>query len=423
MSEFVLDLTDSVAAKLEAQKPAQPVNDPNHVTRQEAARQAAEAIGIEWPKTILPEGTALYDSGVQRLRADRAKWRKLPMAKDAIVAVKNALAAEDRRDVADVPVNELRLHSDNARLYREGKSAASASGYDSHAFRQLLAQIPQCGPGEAPRGFGSSLLYLTSAERAAILNARLPKATAKVMLRTKMAHTGQRIVRAVLSERYADVSDIHVAEGIERGLNGDLSNVRLDYKPGDAQSKFEMLWPSEIPVHTFRVGDVHYAGVAVDNSETGQGSLRIRPYLFRAACANLTLALGEGVEVVLKHMGNAERVRQSMRAAIHSAIGQIEPMIAVIQNSAQDRVSDFSSKPMSEIISALAKKYEVSDATTAEWQKTYAASYAQSPTTWGVTSALTEATQRTSSWWGAQQEEEEAASKILYVGVRRALSA
>ena len=36
-------------------------------------------------------------------------------------------------------------------------------------------------------GAFSSLLYLTSAERASILNARLPKATAKVMLRTKVA--------------------------------------------------------------------------------------------------------------------------------------------------------------------------------------------------------------------------------------------
>jgi hypothetical protein len=38
-------------------------------TRQERARQACEAAGITWPGTWLPEGTALYQSGADKLRA------------------------------------------------------------------------------------------------------------------------------------------------------------------------------------------------------------------------------------------------------------------------------------------------------------------------------------------------------------------
>lgn len=398
-----------------------PVNDPNFVTRQEAERVAAEAEGIRWPKTILPEGHALWDSGLTKLKADRFRWQQDPKAIRALPVIKNALAAEDRRDIPDVPVSDLRLHATNGRLYRASKNSANvASGYDSHAFRQLLGQIPGMGAGTAPRGFASSLLYLTDAERAAIVNARIGKSERKVMLRTKLAHSGHRVVRAVLSERYADVNDLHVAEGIERGLNGSLQDVRLQYRPGDTASQFELIFPSQVPVETFRVGDVHYGFVAIENSETGQGSIRVRPGLFRAACANLTLALGEGIEVVIRHAGDAERVRGAMRAAIATAIGQIAPLVDTIQNSAKETLASVTSKPVGELMAQIAKKFEVSPERAAAWTKTFEASYSMSPTTWGVTSAITEAAQQ-QDWWVTQKEEEEVAAKILHFGLRQSL--
>ena len=54
-------------------------------SRQERARKACEAAGIVWPGTILPPGTALYSSGVEKLKSDRAAWQRLPIASEVVV--------------------------------------------------------------------------------------------------------------------------------------------------------------------------------------------------------------------------------------------------------------------------------------------------------------------------------------------------
>lgn len=396
-----------------------PVDEPKFETRQDAARRACEEAGITWPATILPPGTALYESGVATLKADRARWAKLPDAHTGISVVKAALEAEDRQDVK-VAVKDLRVASGSGRLYREGTgSAGSAAGYDKHSFRQLVAQTPGCGAGEAPRSFAAALLHLDNDERAGILNRRLPKAASTVTLRTKVSHNGNRIVRAVLSEKYGDLNDIHVGEAIEYALNGDASVAKLDYKPGDSRSQFEVIFPSQVPVKTFVVGDIHYGGVRISNSETGEGAGHVQAFLMRAACANLTLAAGEGIS--FRHVGKTERLKGVLRAAVQAALLQLDPMIALIQKSATERVADFTAKSPSEIIRQLARKYEVAPETTSAWVETFEGRYSESPTTWGITSALTEATQRSSEWWGAQADDEDTAKEIMEVGVRKAL--
>lgn len=393
-----------------------PVEDPNFGTRQDAARRACQDAGIVWPATILPEGTALYESGTATLKADRARWQKLPDAATGVAVVKAALAAEDRRDFM-VPVNELRLDN-TARLFRVGcDGQPTPAGYDKHAFRQLVAQTPGCGAGEAPRAFATALLHLDADERMNILNRRLPRAKATTTIRTKVSTNGKRIVRAVLSERYGSINDIHVADAIEAALNGGARTAKLDYKPGDQRSQFEVIFPSQVAVKTFVVGDVHYAGISVQNSETGEGSCQIRAFLMRAACANLTLAPGEGVTI--RHVGKGERLALQLKAGIMAALGQLDPLISTTQRCAGEDLS-FTNKSPTELIAQLAKKYEVSAERGKAWADTYTKSYAQSPTTWGVTSAITEAAQG-ATWWGAQADEETIASNVMGIGLREAL--
>lgn len=398
----------------------QPVDEPKFEPRQDAARRACEEAGIVWPATILPPGTALYTSGVDTLKSDRARWAKLPDASTGVRVISAALAAEDRQDV-QVKVSELRLMPDTARIAARVNTpvpALGTSGYDAHAFRQLVAQIPHCGPGAAPRGFATSLLHLDNDELAAVLNRRLPAATTTVTLRTKMAHSGGRIVRAVLSEKYGDLNDIHVGQALEAVLGDDAREAKLDYKPGDKRSKFEVIFPSHIPVKTFVVGDVHYMGISIENSETGEGSCNVRAFLMRAACANLTLAPGEGV--TLRHVGKTERLVGQMRAAVKAAVEQLDPLIALIQRSATERLTDFTAKTPGDIIRALAKKYEIADDRAKTWADTYATKYGESPTTWGITSAITEAAQG-ASVWTETAEEEHIAADVMAVGVRKAL--
>ena len=120
-------------------------------TRQERARQACEAAGITWPGTWLPEGTALYQSGADKLRGDRARWRALPDAATAVPLVAEALAAEEPRDFT-VSVGKLRLDERDGRLRAAGSDPGTPGlGYSDHAFRQLVQQVPGLRASEAPR--------------------------------------------------------------------------------------------------------------------------------------------------------------------------------------------------------------------------------------------------------------------------------
>jgi len=399
--------------------PAAPVKgtalDPSHTSRQEAARLACEEIGIKWPATILAPGTALYTSGVETLKADRARWARLPTAAQAVPVVVAALAAEDRRDF-DVRVSELRMDPKSAKLVRAADVGVKPGlGYNQSALGQMLARVPSLSAQRAPRSHTQNVAFLDADLRAAHFNRHVERDTpvlgeTAALLRTKLLHDGQRVARAVLSTRYADVNDVDVATSIAASLNGDSKVARLDYRPGDDHSQFELLWPSEIPVKTFVVGDVHRATVTITNSETGKGAVVVRPGVVRAACANLTLSFGVGIEVRMIHIGNAERVVGMLRAAIAQAAAQVEPLIRAITASAGIAIP--SGQSPSDIFAKLARKSGASVANVKAWESVYDSRYAQSPTLWGVTSAITDAAQLAASWW-EQNAQEEVASELL----------
>lgn len=395
--------------------PSHPVDDPNHITRQEAARLACVAAGIDWPSTILPEGTALYTSGLEKLRSDRARWRALPVASEALPVIGAALAAEDRQDWS-YDVSTLRLREDNGRIatefsYQAPVKAKPGLGYTAHSFRQLVQAVPGLAAGEAPRGMAGALLYLTDQERAGIINARIGEARGgqALTLRTKVVHSGARVTRACLSSRYADCQDVHVAEAIRGALNGRGSTAKIDYKPGDGQSRFEIIFPSEVPIRTFRVGDVHYATIQIRNSETGEGSLLVRPAVLRAACANLTLSTGEGVATRMVHAGSGENLRNKLKAALLAAEAQLAPLVAAIQRSAETPL-DYTP---GDLIEKLARALDLEAARARDWRETLEGRYLPTAgnTVWSLASAVTEAAQRAPNWI-AQEREEAVAARI-----------
>lgn len=388
------------------------IDDTNHVTRQEATRQACLAAGINWPKTILPEGTSLYQSGVDKLRADRALWARLPDARLGIEVVTAALKAEVREDYA-MTVSKLRLRPDSGRIVSEAQllnPKVPGLGYSPHSFRQLAQQVPGLNAASAPRGMTSALLYLTDSERAEIVNARIGRATTDVTLRTKLSHNGARIARGVLSTKYADCNDIHVGEAIAQALNGRGATMKLAYRPGDAQSAFEIIFPSELPIKLFRVGDVHRATIIVRNSETGEGSLRVIPAVMRAACANLTISTGEGVITSMIHLGDPTNLKNKLRAALLAAEAQIAPLVAAIQRSAETPLA----YEAGDIITKLAKALAIQTDRAKAWKETYEAKYLPEggATLWSLTSAITDAAQNAENWV-AQEREERVAARVI----------
>jgi len=376
------------------------VLDPNFQSRQEAARIAVQDAGIEWPGTILPPGTALYTSGVETLKSHRAMWKRLPIASQVIGLVQEALRAEDRRDFP-IKVQGIRFRPSDGRLIgtstleQGDERPASGMGYGKHTLRQLVQQIDPLD--DAPKGFAAALLYLSDQERAEILNKRLnhTKPETGITLRTRLPHSGDtRIARAALSEKYGSVTDFDLAQAISTMMQGDSSG-RLDYKPGDSRSRFEVIWPSEIPVETFVVGDVHYACLSITNSDTGEGSVRIVPAVIRAACANLTLSTGEGIEETVRHIGDPVQLMLRIKKAIRRAIEDLQPLLATITQSAQIELGEIWTPEKA--ISAIVKRYELPKSTVAPVLEQFNAS--QYPSSiFGVTSAFSEAAHKLETW-------------------------
>lgn len=407
-------------------------------SRQEAAREACEAAGIVWPGTILPPGTALWDSGVDKLRSDRATWKRLPLASEVVGLVEAALQAEDRRDYAH-SVATLRLRPSDGRIvqaHNVERADVQGLGYNAHTLRQLVAQV---GPlDDAPRGFAGALLYLSDRERAEIVNARLARmgedGTA-VTLRTRLPHVGDgsRIARAALSKTYGSITDADIARALGAVLKRAQDRTgRMDYKPGDSKSRFEVIWPSEIPVETFVVGDVHYACLSITNSETGEGSLRIAPAVVRARCANLTVSVGEGTEVVLRHVGDARALVARLVRAIELAVGDLQPLLEVIHQSARVTVAE-TWTPV-KAFEAIARRHSLPAAVVPVWAETFNRNYAPKmlaaqggkavydasqakPSVWSLTAAITEAAQGRDSW-ADTAEWERCASEVQAASVK-----
>lgn len=379
------------------------------ISRQEAARLACEQAGIVWPGTILPPGTALYSSGVEKLKNDRAAWRRLPVASEVIGLVAAALAAEDRRDYTE-NVAGLAFRPTDGRLVRAShlNEKVPGLGYGAHTLRQLVAQIDPLD--NAPKGFANALLYLTDQERAEILNKRIRETNAEtaIVLRTRLTHSGQtdRIARAALSEVYGSVTDHDLAGAIGEVMKGDPT-AKLDYKPGDSASRFEIIWPSEIPVETFRVGDVHYLRVGIDNSETGQGGIDITGGLLRAACANLTLSEGEGSSESIRHVGDGAVLLARVKRAIRRAIEEIEPLVMLISSSARISIGTWTP---AEAVLKIAKRFGQTEAAGAAWHAQLKESnYPE--TIWGISAAISEAAHSRETW-GGESEWEKVASTV-----------
>ena len=91
-------------------------------------------------------------------------------------------------------------------------------------------------------------------------------------------------VRAVLSDRYRRLDNYDLAVHVLPILKGlpelrfesvELTETRMYIKCVTPQLKFEMA-----------PGDIVQAGIAISNSEVGQGTLSVQPLLFRLVCRN-----------------------------------------------------------------------------------------------------------------------------------------
>jgi len=152
-------------------------------------------------------------------------------------------------------------------------------------------------------------------------------------------------VRAVLSDRYAAADDELLLDVVSDCL--DRTGYRKDALVRAAgvgpHTLLRITLPNEgVPV---RVGDVIEHGIDLGNSELGLRSVQVTPVTYRLVCTNGMRAWRSEAAVRMRHIGDPDRLRETLRDAIPVAFaearGDIERWkraVDVLMDSALDEI-------------------------------------------------------------------------------------
>lgn len=138
-----------------------------------------------------------------------------------------------------------------------------------------------------------------------------------------------------------------------------------------------------------KVGDVVERGIHISNSEVGVRSVTVAGYVYRLKCRNGAIGGGDGSDMYrFRHIGDSERIRQAVEAAVQSTLMEAEKITAQFKTAMTKRIKDSAS-----FIEQVAKEREL----TQEQFKACLDAYVggkESQTLFGVSQAFSRAAQQ-----------------------------
>jgi len=144
-------------------------------------------------------------------------------------------------------------------------------------------------------------------------------------------------VRAVLGSRYSPADDSTIFPIVADVLadsdcavqsadfSGDFTHIRVLFRKASEQ---------------VRKGDIVRAGIHISNSEIGLRSVRVDCLVFRLICTNGMVRQEPEVRCAFRHVGDPERLRDSLRMAIVAAREGAIALMAKFKESAGQRIED-----------------------------------------------------------------------------------
>lgn len=179
------------------------------------------------------------------------------------------------------------------------------------ARRQLLARL------RYPEDLLERLPQKNNFLNLNILNQGLPRGEHDVTLRTVRGAD----VRAILSDRYTPFDDIDVINALEPVLAHRGGIARL-CAISDDSTHIRISFPSTRTA--IRPGDIVERALYITNSEVGTRSFRIEGVLVRLRCTNGLRSSEFRGGFVLRHIGDAARLRARVNDAITETLREID---------------------------------------------------------------------------------------------------
>lgn len=163
------------------------------------------------------------------------------------------------------------------------------------AERQIFAQFAPCGANYLKKCPSDLLAHN-------INHWICTKLGKSYLVRTK--DTGQKkLIRAVLSERYAKLDNLPIFEDVYHTFHHDYTPVSFNLSETHFHLRLAHHEAKNVNISNFKKGDIVHTGCHVSNSETGLGSVRLAALTYRLICSNGLLSSHELASNVKTHMG------------------------------------------------------------------------------------------------------------------------
>lgn len=331
---------------VDAARPAKPAPsrswDEQTVDAEAAARAKRDEdtladLGIVAGPTMFALGTTMVQVGVDAARASVHEYDALPAADAAMVRLAAEVKAENRQDYA---VGLAQLHmSVRGGLVRRSDPEAGIKGFELPAERDALRKLQgilRAGVGvEGDLGVVTALSVKDEAvvkAGAAMWNnyvrlygakEQATKERKNVVLRARDVErpSGERRrqVYAVVSESYGEVDVWRVADAVRQLPQVADCKAEVVYDRDAGRAVINVLTQTTVAPEDQCVGDVHRLIMRVSTDDTGGGSLRVSTVAERIACRNRTLVSAEGAVLIIRHLGETERLVARLAEGLRSA--------------------------------------------------------------------------------------------------------
>lgn len=323
-------------------------------------------VGYTAVKTILPEGTALWEVGEQNLQRERVNLEVLPTLS---AFAKAFLAVEASRQLRDStgPIGKMRmLPTGKLVRFNDLGQRSEPIGYTHTGLSQLMST--HADAIGLPSGYVRVLEFEPPHIRAAMANDIFERAEGQLdldprVMRTALNPHGERYLRSVTSTKHVGIAGGYAATVqamvTELGLDADKAKVRV-VSSGDDRLDIEVIFP--MLNREIVVGDVLWGSLSLTLSETKDVSARISDSLMRVLCANLTRApYGSAYEWTRKHIGAANFVPDMLRR-IQSGAARLAPFVKAFGDSYSSDLN----RTRAEAVELAQKMYELPKSLTGE---------------------------------------------------------
>ncbi|HEY9723138.1 MAG TPA: DUF932 domain-containing protein [Oscillatoriaceae cyanobacterium] len=209
-------------------------------------------------------------------------------------------------------------------------------------------------------------------------------------------------VRALLTETYTPLDDVPVLEMLADVIgDDDLRIEALSFE--DDFTHLRIVFPRRMT--EVRKGDVVMTGLNVTNSETGCRAVHIDALVYRLVCSNGLVRAESNGRTTLRHVGQAERLKDAMAIAIRDAKENAHRLVEQFKATIEHKLTE----PQ-----ALLERFAQDAQLSRDQLQAALAAYAlePDPTGFGVVNAVTRAAQFESSFKARYQMERQGAALL-----------